>query len=195
MADDILTSIHGRRFGLTSRGALVVNPHGTGTMAVPRAAYVMTAAGTALTNTTDETALGSYTIPANTLAAGSLIKVYFQGIATATNSSDTLAVKLYIGGIGGTALITSAAVDVSDNNLFFGTTNIIVRTAGSSGTMVAHGFYKTTAAEGTATIKDDVLASTALDTTVDKAITVAGTWSVASASNSCRLDILTVEIA
>lgn len=194
MADDILTSIHGRSFGLGRTGQPIVNPNGAGTANVGTTAYAMVAAGTALTNTTTETALGAYTIPANRLSVGSVIRVYYQGIATATNSTDTLAVKLYIGGLSGTALISAAAVDVADNDLFFGTCMIVVRTIGSSGTIVAHGTYKTTAAEGTATIKDDVLASTTLNTTVTKDITVSGTWSVASASNSCRLDILTVEI-
>ncbi len=45
------------------------------------------------------------------------------------------------------------------------------------------------------TIKDDILASTAIDTTTSKAIGVSATWSVANAGNSCRLDFLRVELA
>lgn len=194
MADAILTSIHGNKFGLAATGQPLCNPTGAGTMAMGTTAYVMTAAGTALSNTTTETALGSYTIPANRLSVGSVIRIRYQGIATATNSTDTLAVKLYIGGLSGTALISAAAIDVANNDLFGGEFTVVVRTIGASGTIVGYGTYKTTAAEGTATIKDDFLASTTLDTTASKDITVSGTWSVASASNSCRLDILNVEI-
>ena len=190
---ELLTSIHGRKFGLDSSGQPVATPNDT-VHNVGVTSYCMTAAGTALSNTTAETALGSNTIPAYRLRPGNIIRVYYQGIATATNSTDTLAVKLYIGGLSGTALISAAAVDVANNDLFFGSCNIVVRTVGATGTIVAHGFYKTTAAEGTAPIKDDVQASTTLDTTAAKDITVSGTWSVASASNSCRLDILNVEI-
>lgn len=156
---------------------------------------VQTAAGTALTNSTTETALGSATIPANALKPGDRIKIRFQGICTATNSTDTLAVKLYIGGLTGTALISMTATDVADNNVFTGEYELTVRTVGASGTIVGVGTYKSVpAAEGTMTIKDDILASTAIDTTVAQVVAVSGTWSVASASDSCRLDILNVEV-
>src|ERR1700742_4406776 len=71
--------------------------------------YNQVAAGTALTNSTTETLLGSFTIPANTLKAGDLLRFRYQGIATATNSTDTLLHKLYIGGLAGTALLTGTA--------------------------------------------------------------------------------------
>lgn len=194
MANDIQVSLHGRKFGIGPQGGLLLDK-GTGTMIVPVLAYNMAAAGTALTNSTTETALGSYTIPANTLQAGSLIQIRYQGIATATNSTDTLAVKLYIGGLSGTALISHAATDVADNNVFSGEYELAIRTVGSSGTMVGCGTYKSVpAAEGTATYKDDILASTAIDTTADQAVSVSGTWSQQSASNSCRLDFLRVVV-
>lgn len=156
---------------------------------------VQVAAGTALTNSTTETALGSATIPANSLKPGDRIKIRYQGIATVTNSTDTLAVKLYIGGLSGTALIAEAATDVADNNVFTGEYELVVRTVGASGTIVGVGVYKSIpAAEGTMTSKDDILASTAIDTTAAQVVSVSGTWSVASASNSVRLDILNVEV-
>ena len=51
------------------------------------------------------------------------------------------------------------------------------------------------AASGTA-VHDitEILASTTIDTTAAQVVGVAATWSVASASNSCRLDFLRVEI-
>ena len=163
--------------------------------------YQNVAASTALSNTTTETMFSTFaTIPANTLIAGSTIKIRYQGIATATNSTDTLAIKLYIatvttaGSIAGTALISAAAVDVANNDTFRGEAVVCIRTAGASGTLVADATYKTTAAEGTHTTKDDFTASTTIDTTVAQYVGVAGTWSVASSSNSCRLDILSVEL-
>lgn len=194
---EILRSIAGSRFGLDADGIPVARPNAApAPVPLIRRAYTLTAAGTALTNSTTETALASATLPANILQVGTLIKVRYQVIATATNSTDTLAVKLYIGGIGGTALISHAATDVADNNVVSGEYELIIRTIGSSGTMVGVGTYKSVpAAEGTMTIKDDILASTAIDTTASQAITVAGTWSNASAGNSCRCDFLRVEVA
>lgn len=194
----ILKSVVGRQLGLGSSGRLLVLPKGlVEPVAAELAAYTSTAASTAVSNTTTETLFDKYfTIPANSLRAGSLIRARFQGIATATNSTDTLAVKLYIGGLTGTALISIAATDVADNNVFQGEYELIIRTIGASGTMVGCGTFKSIpAAEGTMTIKDDILASTAIDTTAAQVIGVSATWSVASASNSCRLDFLRVLMA
>ena len=194
----ILKSVAGRQLGLGSSGRLLVLPKGlVEPVAAELAAYTSTAASTAVSNTTTETLFDKYfTIPANSLRAGSLIRARFQGIATATNSTDTLAVKLYIGGLTGTALISIPATDVADSNVFQGEYELIIRTIGASGTMVGCGTFKSIpAAEGTMTIKDDILASTAIDTTAAQVIGVSATWSVASASNSCRLDFLRVLMA
>lgn len=191
----ILTSIHGRLLGLSEAGRLVAGGANSGV--VPLIAYTNTAASTAISNTTTETLFStSYSIPANSLRAGQLIRIRFQGIASATNSTDTLAIKLYIGGLTGTVLLSLAATDVADNNVFSGEYELILRTVGASGTIVGCGTCKNVpAAEGTASYRDDILASTAIDTTAAKVIGVSATWSVASASNSCRLDFLRVEIA
>lgn len=192
MANDIQKSILGKRLGLGPKGELLLDK-GAGTRIMPVLLGNLTAAGTALSDSTTETSLGSVTIPANTLQAGSLIQIRFQGIATATNSSDTLAVKLYIGGLTGTALLSLTATDVVDNNVFTGEYELAIRTIGSTGTMVGVGVYKSVpAAEGTMTTKDDILASTTIDTTAAQVVAVSGTWSAASASNSCRLDFLRV---
>jgi hypothetical protein len=164
--------------------------------------YTNPAAATAISNTTTETAFSTaFSIPANSLKVGSLIKIRYQGIATATNGSDTLAVKLYLatdttaGAIVGTALISHAATDVSNSDVFTGEYELIVRTVGASGTVVGVGTYKSIpAAEGTMTVKDDILASTALDTTVSQIVAVSATWSAASSSDSVRLDFLRVEV-
>jgi hypothetical protein len=191
----ILASIMGRRFGLADGNRAVVGPPNAGV--VPAIVFLNTAASTAISNTTTETLFSpQYSIPARSLRAGHLIRIRYQGIATATNSTDTLAIKLYIGGLSGTALISHAATDVADNNVFSGEYELIIRTIGATGTMVGCGTYKSVpAAEGTATYKDDILASTTIDTTAAQVIGVSATWSVASSSNSVRLDFLRVEMA
>ena len=191
----ILTSIFGNRLGLAPSNRLVVGDRLPSV--VPAVAFTNTAASTAVTDTVTETLFDQFcTIPAKHLQPGQLIKIRYQGIATATNSTDTLTIKLYIGGLTGTALISHAATDVANNDVFQGEYELIIRTIGSSGTMVGVGSYKSVpAAEGTMTIKDDILASTTIDTTTSKVIGVSATWSVANAGNSCRLDFLKVELA
>ena len=149
------------------------------------------AASSAVTNTTTETAFDqTYRIPGKTLRAGSRIHIITQGIATATNSTDTLQIKLELGT---TAIVTTAAVDVADSDIWAIECWIQIRTAGASGTMVAVASYQDPDAAGTAP-KWVNLASTAIDT--DAAITVqtSAIWSVASTANSCRQDVLIVEV-
>ncbi len=191
---EILTSLHGRRFGLDDVNRPLANFGEGGPLPAELVAYTNVAASTAVSNTTTETLFStSYTLPANCLKPGSLIRLRWQGIATSTNSTDTLTIKAYIGGTSGTLLFTHAATDVANDNVFQGEYELIIRTIGSSGTMVGCGWGKSVpAAEGTATFKDDILASTTINTTTSKVIGVSAQWSVASASNSCRLDFMRV---
>lgn len=194
---EILTSIHGRKLGLSANGRLITNLNSGPQQVLGGVVYSNTAASTAHTNTTTEALFDTqYSIPANTLMPGMVIKVKFQGIATSTNSTDTLVIKLYIGGLSGTALLTGTATDVANNNIFAGECTIIIRTVGSSGTFVAYGTHtEVPAASGTA-VHDvtEITASTAIDTTTAQVIGVGADWSVASSSNSCRLDMMVVEI-
>jgi hypothetical protein len=191
----ILASIRGRLLGFDVVQRLVAGGFNRGV--APVVVFTNEAASTAVTNTTTETLFSTqYSIPPRSLAPGQRIKIRYQGIATATNGTDTLAVKLYIGGLAGTLLISHAATDVANNDVFAGEYELIVRTIGATGTIVGVGTYKSVpAAEGTATYKDDILASTTIDTTTAKVIGVSATWSVANAGNSVRLDILSVEMA
>lgn len=202
---EILTSLHGRRVGLSADNRLIINM-GMGAAAgglqcsSDGVIYTNAAPSTAVTTTTTETMFDKFaTIPANALIPGTLIRCRFQGIATATNSTDTLAIKLYLatvttaGSITGTALLSQTATDVANSDVFQGEYELIIRTIGASGTMVGCGTYKSVpAAEGTATYKDDILASTTVDTTVAQYLGVSATWSTNNAGNSCRLDFMRV---
>ena len=200
---DILTSLHGRKLGLSSNDELVINSNNGLNKSAVMKVYNNTAASTAVSNTTSETMFDTFaTIPANTLAVGSSLRIRFQGIATSTNSTDTLTIKLYIatvttaGAITGTTLISMAATDVANNDVFTGEYELNIRTIGSSGTMTGNGVFKSIpTAEGTMTSKDDILASTTVNTTVAQYIGVTAAWSVASASNSVRLDNIRVDLA
>lgn len=202
---DILTSIHGRKLGLDIAGRILTNPTGAGAMPAPVVAYANTAASTALSNFTAQRAFDTYyTIPANTLQVGSLIRIRYQGIQTAVNGSDTIQPILTIGATlaattlavtGGTALLTSTATTGAANLIFHGEYELIIRTIGSTGTMVGTGiFKKVPAAEATYAAVDDILASTTIDTTADQIICLGLVYSAASASNSCRLDVMRVII-
>lgn len=153
--------------------------------------YNSVAASAAVTNTTTETAFDkSVTVPANELVAGSGLRIRAQAIATSTNSTDTLTLKAYVGSV---EVATTGAIDVANNDIGVIDVAVTVRTAGASGTCVVAGMVGLGAA-GTVTMKGTYKASQTLDTTAANAVTVKATWSVASASNSVRLDVLAVEL-
>jgi hypothetical protein len=156
--------------------------------------YRNVAASTAHAASTTETLFDtSYSIPANTLKAGSVIRIKFQGIATAT-TAETLLVKLYIGGLTGTALLTGTATDPANNDIFVGEATVVIRTIGASGPLVAMASGNIVpAATRVAVPVYQITASTTIDTTAAQVVGVGADWS-GSGSNSARLDILVVEI-
>lgn len=152
--------------------------------------YAQVAASAAVTNTTTETNFDkTYSIPAGKLKAGDILRIRAQVIATATNATDTLTVRLKLGS---TTIVATSAVDVANNDIAVLDVTIILRTVGASGTMVAFGFVSL-GVPGTATGRAVNLASTAVDTTAALVAAVSAEWSVANAGNSCRLDGFTVE--
>ena len=156
--------------------------------------YTAVAPSTAVSNTSAGTLFDkNFTIPANLLQAGDRLRIRFAGTATATHTTDTLAIALYIGGTGGTALLSLAARDVANGDLFYGDVDLVVRTAGATGTFVATGTAPANPnAAGTAAAIY-LVASTTIDTTATQQIGVAATWSAADVGNSCRLDVLDID--
>jgi hypothetical protein len=161
----------------------------------------LAAAGTALTNSTTETALYSTTLPANSWGPGSTsVKVYkFRGAvrATATNATDTLRVRVRIGPttLTGTVVFDSTAVDVANDDLTVWDLTITVRTTGSAGEIVVTGVGTIMGAEGTATARSAFERITSFNTTVDQFVQVTGVWSVANAGNSCQAESVLLEEA
>lgn len=153
--------------------------------------YASVAASAAISNTTTETAFDkSVSVPANYLRAGDIIRVRAQAIATATNSTDTLNLKLYLGTV---EICATGALDVADNGIGYIDADIVIRTIGATGTLVGAGLVSI-GVEGTATAKPFKKASATVDTTAANAIAVKATWSVASSSNSVRLDVMDVQL-
>jgi len=184
-----------------SHGIAMMVDHGgpsPAKMHVGGQAATKTAASAALTNTTTETALDSLAIPANSLVAGSTIRVRSMGIATATNSTDTLKIYLSLGPTS-TALasreeiLATSAVDATNNDIFYIDAIIQVRTIGSSGTAVAMIEFQDPDDPTTAT-KRSLKASFTLNTTVEQTLAVSAEWSVANSGNSCRSDVFVVDI-
>lgn len=152
-----------------------------------------------ISNSTAATAFAQYIkLPAYSLRK--LHKIDFGGavISTATNSTDTLTVQAFIGTAldnTGHKVFDSGALDVANNDVcaFMGWAQIKTYAGASSAFMTAFGIGVPKAA-GTITAATIAAVEAQLDCTVDQYLCVVGTWSVASASNSCRLDALWADI-
>jgi hypothetical protein len=155
------------------------------------------AASAALVNDAAETSLNSYAIPANSLVAGSTIRVRSTGTITAF-STGTFKVSLKLGP-------TTTALASREEYLDTGTTGgaaadiwyidalIQIRTIGATGTAVAMIDYQEPDPLGTAT-KRLIKASVVINTTVEQTLNVTGDWSAANAGNSARSDMFVVDI-
>ncbi len=156
-----------------------------------RILYESVAASTAISGVSTITPFDTtYTIPANTLGVGDVLRIRGQTICTATNSTDTLILTLIIGT---TTIIATAAVDVANSDVGVIDVYLVIRTIGASGTFVANGEWDL-GVPGTATERVFALGSTAIDTTVTQAITLNATWSTTNAGNSVRCDELLVSL-
>jgi hypothetical protein len=153
---------------------------------------IYTAVGTTdtVTNLTAETAfVQQVDLPANLLQVGDRLKIKAALTVTGHNSTNTLNVKLYVGG---NAIAATGAVNNAANDIVYFDAEVVVRTITAAGTIVATGVLGD-GTPGTATALPFLFESAALDSTIAETIKLTATWSVASAANIVRLDVLNVD--
>ena len=139
-------------------------------------------ADTTHNNTTDAANVGTLTIPAGRLNAGSIIHLQSAGFVLDNNGTNTLTPVLnLVHGSTTVALLTGAALDVADDDVVRLESWIQVRTVGSAGTFVACSNLQTDA--GGTTILSAVKTSTAVDTTGEINLNLNVDWSAAHADN------------
>ncbi len=158
-------------------------------------------AGNAVANTVTETSIfagtsalfGSRTIPANQLVAGSMIGLILTGVATSTGSSPTITCNVYLGATKVLTGITPAQSVTGPVPACVVTFNILMLSAGSSGSAI--GAYQINlgnpagAAGMNAMIGTNptIGTPTTVDTTSSLAFDIKLIWSAASSSNSWKL--------
>lgn len=149
--------------------------------------------GTTVTNTAAETASRTYIIPAGTLTQGRVLRVKFGVRAVSTNANDTMQVRLRLGGVGGTALITTTAVDVSNNDNVVGEFRFTA--AAAPGVAVAVngvGSCSNPFAGGGAQLSA-YLAPTNFNTSIDLDLVVTIQWSAPNVGNQAICEFFDVE--
>lgn len=93
---------------------------------------------TALTNSTTETTLGTHTLPANTLKAGTTVRVRATVRATAETGTTTLTLRLRLGsGLTGTVVAATAAFDLGSSDVMVLDALVTARAAPSASSALA----------------------------------------------------------
>lgn len=150
----------------------------------------------AITNTAVETAFATnqYTVPANTLKAGDVLRIRGRVVVTGKNAAETLAIKGYLGGLAGVNIFTSGAVNnAAADEIYFDQQVTVRGPIGAANKIVGSGLV-VDGTPGTATAKQTSLQSTTLDTTVAELLAISATWSGANAANTAVLRELAVEL-
>jgi len=135
----------------------------------------------------------SYTIPANTIKAGTVLKIRAWGKVVDNNDADTLTVQLRIGGLAGQSIVSSGAVDVEDNDIFVLDATVLCFAPGATATLHFAGMGMCDA-PGSGLLAVAGATAGTVDTTGALDVVVTHDWSAAHEFNNVYLDGLVVEI-
>ena len=146
------------------------------------------AQATALTGATEAVA-ATINIPANLLISGDQLQIDAAIGATAQNSTDTLRVRIRIGGLTGTVVADTGAVQCAANTAAIVSAKLQAGAISATvGTMYGAGLGVATATANA------ILASvTSLNNTAAIAVVVTYIWSSASAGDTGNLEYFTVQ--
>lgn len=146
---------------------------------------------TTVTNTTTETTIGSHSLPANMIKAGSQVRVRGALRVTGVNGTPTVTLRLKLGS---TTFLTSASLSVIGNDVAVFDAVITGRAAPGAAAEVVAEARMTATQSGTPTTAAQVAAPANYAT--NGALTVAATvqWSAAHASNSLTCDSFSVDV-
>lgn len=151
--------------------------------------------GNTVANTTTPTSFSSgYTVPANGLVTGTVLRVKAYGLYSTALIAPTIKADLLFGGA---AILTTGvitAVAGVTNAGWWAEGYLIVDTTGATGTLESQGYgeFATAATTGLSVNLTNTGTAT-IDTTASNAIAIRITWGTADASNSITLRQLTVE--
>ena len=149
-------------------------------------------------NSTDEGSIAKYTFAADELQVGKTYLITGSAIVNDSNGSDTLTLALRFGSsttvTSNTAVVASAAIDSADNDVAAFTCFMTVRSIGSSGSVVLHGFFAQADAEAVGTTPafafHQVVSS--LNTEAALYLDYTADWSAAHADNEVAADSFVV---
>lgn len=141
---------------------------------------------------TTEAAHTAVTIPAAMLGtARRVVKFSARLHVVSSNATDTWIFRSRLGGLAGTLLQASSAIDLVDDDVYVLSGEISVRTLGASGTFDSVCQFQDVVADSRA---DAEVVAGALNTTVARDLTITGFCSTNNAGNQVALRHLEVEV-
>ena len=150
--------------------------------------------GTAVGNTFVETASRTLTLAANSMLQGKKHTVKFGVRVFAKNAAETLIVRLRLGGVGGTLLLATNAVNVAVGDIVYGEFTFFANGApGAAVGVLGYGSFSHPAAAGAPLITANLTTTNhATNGTLDLVVTCE--WSAASALNSATAELVDLEV-
>lgn len=143
-----------------------------------------------VSNTSTITALQSFTVPANDIAAGAVYELTGFGVFS-TSGTPNLTFTMLWGGTGGTALVTSPAITMPNgltNSPFFYECLINFRSTTSAWGVINLTIDTSTSTDIASTYIVTPTTATTITTTGSNALVLAVTWGNSSASNTISLN-------
>lgn len=149
-----------------------------------------TSSGTTVANSTTETVIATFSLPANDMIVGATYEVTVWGIASVTGT-PTLTFRGRVGGVAGTSngTVPATASTGVANKVWRATYRVVCLTTGAGGTFhanleVAEGVSVAGSNPSVCAVRMDGNSNVAVDTTATKDIVITAQWSAASASNT-----------
>jgi hypothetical protein len=146
---------------------------------------------TTVTNTTTETAIGSHTLPANTIKAGTTVRIRGSLRVTGNAAADTVVIKIKIGS---TAIMTSASLAMVANDVAVYEAAITGYAAPGASAAVVTSSVMCVTVGGTASQKPQATASANYATNGALVLSATAQWSAASASDILIAQQFTVDV-
>lgn len=144
---------------------------------------------TTVANTITETALNSYSIPANSLAANRVIRVTATGVYSTANATDTVTLRGRIAATTWHSIVSTAATVT--NVQWSASWVIIVATTGAAGTAESQLPW---AFVNSVFKSDPATAVKSIDTTLARTLDITAQWSAAAAGNTISIRQFAVEV-
>ncbi len=140
-----------------------------------------------VTNTTTETDLYTFTIPAGDLVAGEVYRLRVTGLTDNQATSGTLTMRARLGGTSLGALSFASATGAQTDKAWWAELELVIRSTGSGGT--AYGtVHGQSMMPGTSQVQTATSKQIGVNTTIANDLKVTVQWGTASASNICKIE-------